>query len=224
MNVLHVSPGMDPKLGGVCQAVRIIISGLTELGVNNEVVSLDAANSAFLNQDSFQVHAVGGGTGPWSHNPNLIPWLINNCSRFDAVIVHGLWLYYGYGVRKAMQRLTSRSPKLFVMPHGMLDPYFQRAPGRKLKAIRNWFYWKLIEGNVVNKADGIFFTCEEELLLAREPFRPYLPQRELNVKYGIENPPENSWEMREAFLRRCPQAYDKPYILFLSRIHEKKGV
>jgi hypothetical protein len=82
---------MDPKLGGVCQAVRIIISGLTELGVHNEVVSLDAANSAFLNQDSFQVHAVGLGTGPWSHNPNLIPSNATVNESIAQIICHASW-------------------------------------------------------------------------------------------------------------------------------------
>ncbi|WP_324679593.1 glycosyltransferase [Hymenobacter sp. GOD-10R] len=30
--------------------------------------------------------------------------------------------------------------------------------------------------------------------------------------------------MRDAFLKQCPQLADQPYLLFLSRIHEKKGV
>src|SRR5688572_26443283 len=232
MRLLRVIATMDPAFGGPCQGIRNIVPTLEEMGVSNEVVTLDDPNAPFLGSDPFPIHALGPSKSMWNYSPNLQPWLHENLDRFDAVIIHGLWLYISYATSKAVRQFRNNvSPrsrsgqlKLFIMPHGMLDPYFQRAPGRRLKAIRNWFYWKLIEGNVVNKADGIFFTCEEELLLAREPFRPYLPQRELNVKYGIENPPENSWEMREAFLRRCPQAYDKPYILFLSRIHEKKGV
>ena len=40
--------------------------------------------------------------------------------------------------------LTEKSfPKIYVMPHGMLDPYFQTAKDRKLKALRNDIYWKL---------------------------------------------------------------------------------
>ena len=232
MRLLRVIATMDPASGGPCQGIRNIVPTLEEMGVCNEVVSLDDPNAAFLGSDPFPIHALGPSKGMWNYSPKLRPWLNENLDRFDAVIIHGLWLYISYATSKAVRHFRNNvSPrgrsgqlKLFVMPHGMLDPYFQRAPGRRLKAIRNWFYWKLIEGNVVNKADGIFFTCEEELLLAREPFRPYLPQRELNVKYGIENPPDHSWEMREAFLRRCPQVHDKPYILFLSRIHEKKGV
>jgi glycosyltransferase involved in cell wall biosynthesis len=224
MKLLHVSPSMDPKHGGVCQAVRIIISGLTELGVENEVVSLDAPDSPFIKNDPFIVNALGVANGPWGYNSSLVPWLANNLSRFDAVIVHGLWLYYGYGVRKSIEGLNNKSPKLFVMPHGMLDPYFQRAPGRKLKAIRNYIYWKMIESKLVNKAGGLLFTCEEECRLAREPFRPYRPKGEHVVGLGAEQPPMYNETMRDAFYEKQPALRNVPYILFLSRVHEKKGV
>lgn len=52
------------------------------------------------------------------------------------------------------------------MPHGMLDPWFQKDKSRRLEALRNYFYWHLIEKKVINAADGLLFTCEEELVLA----------------------------------------------------------
>jgi glycosyltransferase involved in cell wall biosynthesis len=110
------------------------------------------------------------------------------------------------------------------MPHGMLDPYFQLATGRKLKAIRNWLYWRLIEHKVVSQADGLLFTCKTEMLLAREPFKPYRPKREIDVGYGIETPPVYTTTMRQSFLERCPAVANRPFILFISRIHPKKGI
>ena len=106
----------------------------------------------------------------------------------------------------------------------MLDPWFQRANGRKLKALRNVIYWKLIEADVVNSADAVLFTCEEELRLAREPFRPYRPKKEINVGYGILPPPERTEAMSRTFTTLCPAAAEKSYLLFLSRIDVKKGV
>ena len=116
-------------------------------------------------------------------------------------------------------------PKLYVMPHGMLDPYFQRAPDRKLKALRNWIFWKIIENKIVNQADALLFTCETELLLARETFSRYKPKKEINVGYGIEAPPAFVISMRDAFSKICPGIIgDSPYLLFLSRVDPKKGV
>jgi glycosyltransferase involved in cell wall biosynthesis len=110
------------------------------------------------------------------------------------------------------------------MPHGMLDPYFQKASGRKLKAIRNLLYWKLIEQKLINDADGLLFTCVTEMELARQPFRPYKPKREIVVGLGTEAPPVYTPAMTASFREKCPAVQQYPYILFLSRIHEKKGV
>lgn len=226
MKLLRVIASMDPSYGGPCQGIRNIVPSLEKLGIHNEVVSLDDPSAAFLGTDSFPVHALGPSKGPWKYSAKLVPWLSENLSRFDVVIIHGLWLYYSFATSKAVRnfRGAAKQPRLFVMPHGMLDPYFQKASDRKLKAIRNWMYWKLVESNVINKADGVFFTCEAELLLAREPFTPYQPKSEINIGYGIQPPPVYTSQMKEAFLKKCPEVKDKPYLLFLSRIHEKKGV
>ncbi len=199
MRLLHIVASMDPQQGGVAQAVRTIIAGLTPFGDLSEVVSLDAPAVPELQAESFHLHSLGPGRGPWRYSPTLLPWLLDNLPRFDAVIVHGLWLYHSYAVHKAVRLLHRQSsaaglkkknvPNLFIMPHGMLDPYFQRASGRRLKAWRNWAYWHLIEAGVVNESTGLLFTCETEQLLAHEPFTPYHPQREMVVGLGVEAPP-----------------------------------
>jgi glycosyltransferase involved in cell wall biosynthesis len=109
------------------------------------------------------------------------------------------------------------------MPHGMLDPYFQKAKDRKIKAIRNWLFWKFIEKDIIRSANGILFTCEEELLLAQHTFTPYQPAKETVVGLGIP-PTEISDLSDKAFFLKCPLALNQKYILFMGRIHIKKGV
>ena len=224
MNLLRVIASMDPSSGGPCQGIRNSMEALTQLGVHVEIASLDGPNAGFIEKDDFPIHALGPAKGPWKYNARLEAWLLDNLERFDAVIVHGLWLYNGYAVHKALKKLKKRPgarvPKLYVMPHGMLDPYFQKASSRELKAARNVIYWKWIESNLVNEADGVLFTCQAELELARLPFKPYKPKAELNVGYGIAEPPARAW------IDKNPGPYpgNKPYLLFLSRIHDKKGV
>lgn len=225
---------MDPSSGGPCQGIRNSIPELEKLGVHNEVVSLDNPAAAFLGKDPFTITALGPGKSPWCFSSKLIPWLVGNLGRFDAVIVHGLWLYNGYATYKAMRHIkissgdktkfTGKVPKLFIMPHGMLDPYFQRTSARKLKAVRNWAYWKIIEEKLIHAANAVLFTTETELQLARETFTPYNPHKEINVGYGIKAPPEFSTIIKGAFFEKFPQLKNRKYILFLSRIHDKKGV
>lgn len=224
---------MHPASGGPCQGIRNSIPELERLGVNNEVVCLDDPAEPFIKKDPFLITALGPGKGPWCYSEKLIPWLIDNLYRFDAVIVHGLWLFNGYATYKAMRHLKSNSkksyikeklPKLFVMPHGMLDPYFQHATGRRLKALRNWVYWKIIESKLISKSNGVLFTSETELLLAKETFIPYKPKKELNVGYGIPAPPNVNDVNSNLFFNKFPLLRNTRYILFLSRVHEKKGV
>lgn len=223
---------MDPLTGGPCQGIRNSIAALTKLDVYNEVVCLDAPNAAYLGTDPFPIHTLGPGKSPWRYSAKLLPWLLEQLPKFDVLIVHGLWLYPSYAARLARQKLEQQRvnrpglkiPRLFIMPHGMLDPWFQEAETRRLKAIRNWFYWKLIEHKVVRDADGLLFTSETELQMARLPFRPYQPKQEVNVGYGIQEPPAYTPSMKEAFREHYPDLDKTPYLLFIGRIHEKKGV
>src|SRR5690554_2077032 len=227
MKILRVIASMDPRSGGPCQGIRNTVAALSKLGVDNEVVCVDSPDSEYIRKDPFKVHALGPAANPWAYSGRLLPWLLDNVNRFDAVIVHGLWLYPSHATRKAMDALSRDGKKQipwFVMPHGMLDPYFQDAPDRKLKAWRNKWYWRVIENKVVESATALLFTCEEELLLARKPFFPYLPKREVNVGYGIQPPPQHSPEMATAFFQKTGLDENQKYFLFLSRIHPKKGV
>lgn len=227
MRILRVISSMDPVHGGPCQGIRNIVPALSALGVHNEVLSFDAPDAAFLGQDPFPIHAIGPARTPYAYCPALRPWLLKNFERFDVVIAHGLWLHNNagtWGALKQYRRQTGQpGPRFCVMPHGMLDPYFQRAPERRWKALRNTLAWTLFEGAAIHGADAILFTCAQELLLAREPFSPYHPKRELDVGYGIQAPPARHDGMAAAFAARCPTLGGKPYLLFLSRVHEKKG-
>ena len=231
MKILHVTHKMDPKTGGVSQAVLNIVEGLSELGVKNEVLSLDSPLDISI---GISTHPVGTGRQLWGYSKKLRPWLISNLPNYDIVIIHGMWLYYSFITNKIGKQLKQNGDsryrdwtkfRIFLMPHGMLDPYFQKAKGRRLKSIRNNLYWKIIEQNIVNNVDGILFTCREENILARQTFKQYNPKRELVVGLGVKKPPAYDPKMEEEFIKKCPKLSGKvPYILFLSRIHPKKGV
>jgi glycosyltransferase involved in cell wall biosynthesis len=221
MKVLQIVQSMDPATGGVCAGIRSTNLAMLKMGFKPEVVCYDNPDSHFLKNDPFKVHSLGSTNLPAAYHKDYIPWLKSNVLNYDVIIINGLWQYHSYATIRVILELKNRGirnlPKVYIMPHGMLDPWFQRDKSRRLKALRNEIYWRLIERKVVNSADGLLFTCEEELLLARGTFKGYDPKKEINIGYGIENPPIQDLSMH-------PAISGNKYWLFLSRIHPKKGV
>jgi glycosyltransferase involved in cell wall biosynthesis len=226
--LLHVIASMDPRSGGVCQAIRTTIPELDALGWSSEVVCGDNTNIDYQCNDSFALHRLGRRQGVWAYSKHLLPWLRTNGRNFDAIMVHGLWSYHSHATqvlfRQWQRSRRTNVPKLVVMPHGMLDPWFQRDATRRVKAWRNWLYWKLIEKNIIASADGMLFTCQREMELARETFTPYQPKKEWVVGLGVSEPPSETSVMQDALQMVCPEIRGRRFILFISRIHPKKGV
>lgn len=228
MKLLHIIPSMNPKLGGPSQGIRNYEFGLKGKNTERHVVCFDSIDEVKnWSNSNLILHPLGERKTKWQYNEKLSDWLLKIISNYEVVIINGLWLYHSYIVIKIVNRLKEKrqkSPKVFTMPHGMLDPWFQRSKSRRLKALKNEIYWKLIEKNVVNSADGILFTCAEELELAKKTFKGYKPKDEINIGYGIEEPPIQTIAMDEAIKNILPNIQGKKYWLFLGRINEKKGV
>jgi len=231
LKILHIISGVNPKNGGPIQGIRNYQNSLFNLGVERHIATFEDPNDILLWNfpETLKFHALGQPKTPWQYNSKLIPFLKKEASNYDVLIINGLWSFHSYAVTKAIQYIKKKSykkklPKIYVMPHGMLDPWFQNDKTRRIKAIRNFLYWHIIEKKVINNADGLLFTCEEELLLARKTFSGYRPKQELNIGYGIEAPPILSEELKIAFQSHCRLNTSEPYLLFLSRIHPKKGV
>ncbi|WP_339865811.1 glycosyltransferase [uncultured Algoriphagus sp.] len=218
---------MNPSYGGPCQGIRNSIPALKKLGIKNEVLCFDKSSIDYGLTDDFVIHKIGASVSPYAYNSKLSEWLLSNLARFDIVLIHGLWLHTSYGTFRTWNMFKKRNsvyPELYVMPHGMLDPYFQKAPDRKFKSFRNSVFWHLFEKKVVNGVDGVLFTCQREKELACKSFKDYHPKNEINVGYGIQQPPPYINEMKNEFLEISGLKENTPYFIFLSRIHEKKGI
>lgn len=231
MKILSVITSVNPKEGGPIQGIRNYHSDLVMLGCTREVVTFEEAEDILKWNfpETIKIHALGKSFSSLQFNKKLFSFLLLNISKYDVVLIHGLWLYHSYCTVNVFKSLKKNNPniilpKLYCYPHGMLDPWFQKAKTRKLKSIRNSIYWHLVEKNVVNYVDGLLFTCQQELLLAKTSFYGYNPKKELNVGYGIIQPPVNDSAMIKAFIEFYPNLKGERYLLFLSRIHFKKGV
>lgn len=217
VNILQVISSADLAQGGVIEGTRQTSEVLAELGHHIEVASADDPACSWLRDFPFPIHALGPGKSAYQYAPRMIPWLRENAVRFDAVIVNGLWQHPGFAVRRAL--LGTGTP-YFVYTHGMLDPWFKRT--YPLKHLKKSLYWPWGEYRVLRDARAVLFTCEEEKLLARQSFGLYRAN-EVVVSYGTSGPTCDAAAQKAAFLTQYPELQGKRLLLFLSRIHAKKG-
>ena len=160
---------------------------------------------------------MGPSFSSYHYSPRLVPWLRAHRHEYDVVIVNGLWQYASFGVWRALRNTPT---PYFVFAHGMLDPWFKRT--YPMKHLKKWLYWPWAEYRVLRDASAVLFTCEEERRLARQSFWLY-KCGEFVVSYGTCAPSGNPETQRALFLDRFPHLRGKRCLLFLGRVHEKKG-
>lgn len=217
MIVLHILPSVDPKDGGPMEGVKQYGRRFEEMGHHVEVLTLDDPAAPCVAEFPLKVHAIGPAMGSYRYTPKLVQWLETHARDYDAIIVNGLWQYHGFGAWRVLHRLQI---PYFVFTHGMLDPWFKHT--YPLKHIKKWLYWPWAEYRVLRDARAVLFTCEEERLLARKSFWLY-KVREAVINYGTGLPPNNGKTLKKIFYESYPALRKKRVLLFLSRIHEKKG-
>jgi glycosyltransferase involved in cell wall biosynthesis len=225
MKLLHIIASVDPTSGGPIEGILQQCQSLGDQNVR-EIVCLDPPDAPFLKDFAIKTHALGTGSydrksksklSRFGFTPHLVPWLRQNAGRYDIIVINGLWNYASVG---ASLILPSLSTPYAVYSHGMMDPWFRSA-----YPFKHWlkqFFWVLFEGRLARHARAVLFTTEEEMVLAKGQFRGH-PYRELVVGYGIGDVPPDAVTQTAAFRAQLPALADRPYMLFLGRIHPKKG-
>jgi len=101
-----------------------------------------------------------------------------------------------------------------------MDPWFSKE--YPIKTFFKRIFWRLLEHRVVRDARRVLYTTQDEQILAEKAFKPFLGKGHV-VGYGTAPPPRETPEFRAAFEKATPQLNGRPYLLFMSRIHPKKG-
>jgi glycosyltransferase involved in cell wall biosynthesis len=102
----------------------------------------------------------------------------------------------------------------------MMDPWFREH--YPLKHLAKQVYWFLAEGRVLRDAQAVLFTCEEEKHRAHGAFRGHQYKERITL-LGTADPKGDPANQKEAFASACPILRNRRFLLFLSRIHPKKG-
>jgi glycosyltransferase involved in cell wall biosynthesis len=137
-------------------------------------------------------------------NPN------GDFGRPDVVHFHGLW--QPQFARRARHYLQEKVPYI-VSPHGMLEPWAWNH-----KRWKKYPYWHLIEKRWVRHAARLLATADSEALR----LETFLPQARCAVlPLGLTGNAQPNYAAAREKLGWEP---GEMILLFLSRVHEKKGL
>ena len=222
MRVLHICPYMHPSAGGPPVVVERICSLAPSEGWEASVITTSlyceddgaALQDAMRERIELQILPIRG-PDILKYAQGAAPAIDRAVSRADVVHLHTLWHPLNAIARKACQR---HGRSYVLMPHGMLDPYSLRQ--------RSWqkrLYLAAIEWRNLKAARHLVFTTSEEEKAARAAL-PGLPKGVVIPLAGDSSEQSPRAERRKEFHSLFPQVETRRCLLFLGRIHEKKGV
>jgi glycosyltransferase involved in cell wall biosynthesis len=220
VRILHIIDTFSPVAGGPPEAVRLLVKGYQAIGADIEVLCLDSPESPFLHDIPCVVHALNQSfLGKYAFSPRLWRWLGKNARNYDGIVMNGIWTFPGLCLYLRSRRTEARYG---IFTHGALDPWFKRK--YPLKHLKKMIYWP-IQHAILHGAEAVFFTTRTERDLAQTSFWPS-KWNSVVVPYGIFDPEldgGNPQSQIDAFYRRIPELRGRRFLLFLGRIHEKKG-
>lgn len=228
MKILRIIVSADLRHGGPMEGAMRVGAELARRGHHYDLATLDPPGARCIADAPCRVIGLGErAVTPdqrlpflqrYGYAPRAVPWLREHLPDYDVAIVSGLWNYATMAARRA---LVGSGVPYVVFPHGMLDPWFRET--YPLKHAVKQLLWLGNEGVLLRHAEAVLFTSEEERLRARGAFRPYRV-RERVVGYGTGDVSGDPAAQVAAFRGLLPALGDRRYLLFLSRIHEKKGI
>lgn len=221
MNVTHVVPYMHPDAGGPPVVVDRLCRRLAARGHRIRVLTTDALASGEAGWE--KAYADGGYRldvypakgGAFAYSRAFAAAVRVAVAESDIVHLHTVWTY---PTLRAAWTCRKLGVPYLVMPHGMLDP---NSVGRK--RVKKWLYMKLLEGPNLRRAAGLAYTHPEEERLARQTVSG-LPRGWVVPLAADEPPTETREELAKEFFDRHLALAGTKVVLFLGRLHPKKGL
>ena len=223
MNVLHAISSLDPSAGGPPLVALHLAAAEAALGCRTRIfsyrtsstpsaASVAASHSAGSRQVDLQLMAPPNACErvlARAARRQCAPWL----EQADLLHLHGVWDPMLLRVARVAAAL---GVPYCVTPHGMLDAWQLRQKRLKKQLALSLGYRRMLD-----RAAFLHFLNPDESRLAA-PLG--LSNRVQVIPNGVSLEELGSLPARGAFRARHPELDDCPVILFLGRLHYKKGL
>jgi glycosyltransferase involved in cell wall biosynthesis len=222
MKVLHVIPAVAPRYGGPSGAIFTMCRALQESDVDVLIATTNADGRRKLpvavgQELAYQQVRTIFFDWQWNqafqYSRPFTVWLRQRVADFDAVHIHAVFSHACLAASRACQK---RKVPYIVRPLGSLDPW-----SLKQKRLRKQIFRRLGVDRMLDQAAAIHYTTTEEQRLAEEALGL---RRGLVIPLGFDLDLSVGETAAGNFDAVFPGLSNNPYILFLSRIHPKKGL
>jgi glycosyltransferase involved in cell wall biosynthesis len=209
---LNVASHLDPRFGGIAKMLPEFCAAVSDSG--RCTASLlgfceEGERSSLCGQAFIAAETISPGKFAWLTGARR-KLLSGKLAGFDGVHIHGLWEEHTFAAVRAAR--TAGKPYI-VSAHGMLEPWALRNKRWK-KVIYSW----LTERQNLSGAACLHALTEAEA----KDYRRY------GVKVPIAIIPNgvhvNEGATQEPFLEAFPALRGQRLVLFLGRVHHKKGL
>lgn len=224
MRVLHVTPYFAPAFvyGGPPRSILGLCRGLQQTGVEVAVLTTTANGDAELSPRDSATRAYDGvpvrylSLGfpkKYFRVKDLAGALCSSLGAYDLVHLHGCWNFLCWQTARLCR---ARQVPYVISPRGMLEPWSFRH-----SRVKKWLAYHLVEKSILTHARSIHVTsCEEQGSLARLGFVKSV----CVIANGVECSEYDSLPERSYLRARHGIGADELVVLYLGRIHPKKGL
>ena len=216
MKVLHVIPSVAKRYGGPSTAIFPMCRALNEVRCEVKLCTTNAdglevlpvKTSQWVEYDRVETIFFSSAAGEFKYSREMAAWLNDHVSDFDIVHIHAVFNYSSLSAARACRK---HAVPYIVRPLGTLDPW-----SMSQKRVKKKLFWRTFGKSMLENAAAVHYTTEAEQRAVETTLNT---NHGAVVPLGVDLPPSHgsSSSLITPHLRT-------PYLLFLSRLHPKKGV
>lgn len=217
-HVVHVISSVDPRAGGTTTQLVSLVKAQVDLGMTVTVIStymadFDPSAAEEMQNAGAYIELVGPSTAVMAWHPKLSRVLRDVIVTSNVVHIHGLWEEIQHRAAVIARELGVQY--LFSL-HGTLEPWsMQQSRLKKQIYMAVRMKKNLVGAAALHYSDGM----EQELTADWRLSTPAIVQ-----PYAVDLEPFDRLPSKGFFRRAFPQLGDAPYVLFLGRLHPRKGL
>jgi len=216
LRILHVISSLAPESGGPPAIAAGIAGGQIARGHAVTIATVGNPADQLVPLDPrITIHtSKPDGSPRYAKSLALKSWLQQNILSFDFIHLHSIWQYPTF---IASQIARKNNKKYVVLLNGMLEKYSVKQRSFAVK----YAYWLWREKSVLQNAAALHCGNTAEIRKA-VPWIASFPK--VIIGNGVAQKEIAALPPRGAFRAAHPEFADRPLILFLSRLHPKKGL